>query len=372
MPNAPSRSQATLKFSPQGDFRRTLRTRVDAYFQESGLDSRGYSAMYLKTFTLYAWLLTSYGLLVFAPVPVWVRILAAISLGFASAGIGFSVMHDAGHGAYSKNSRLNQWIFYSLDLLGGSSYMWNHKHNIIHHTYANVAGHDDDIDMGILGRLSPEQPHRAAHRFQHLYVWFLYGLISVKWNFYDDFAVWITGKIGDRTIPRPKGKDAAALILGKLVFYSLAIGIPTALFGFGPTVLFYLLVVSVQGVVLATIFQLAHCVEDASFPVPPENQLMEHDWATHQVLTTVNFAPNNRILSWYVGGLNFQIEHHLFPKICHVHYPALSKIVHQTCSEFALPYNVQPTLFNSIRSHFRFLRAMGRPPLAAAATIIDP
>ncbi|MBA2662763.1 MAG: acyl-CoA desaturase [Bradymonadaceae bacterium] len=322
--------------------------------------------MYIKSVVLFAWFGLAYSIVVFAPVPFFVRLLAVIPLGLAGAGIGFSVMHDAGHGSYSKNSKFNQLMFYSLDFLGGSSYVWRFKHNTLHHTYANIEGHDDDINMGILGRLAEGQRHVAAHRFQHIYVWFLYGMIGVKWHFYDDFATWYAGRLGDREMPRPRGKDAVALIVGKLVFLSVCFVIPSFFHHIGWVILFYLMAAFVEGVALAVVFQLAHCVEEADFPLPDEAMRMQTDWATHQVLTTVDFAPNNRLLSWYVGGLNFQIEHHLFPKITHVHYPAIAEIVRETCNEFAIPYRVQPTFFGGVRSHYRFLRRMGRTPEAGA------
>lgn len=354
-------TSSSLKFNSQGDFRRTLRDRADRYFQESGLDERDQPAMYLKTLMIFTWFVLSYVVLVFVPVPLWGKILAAVSIGFAGAGVGFSIMHDAGHGAYSKNKKINSLVFFSLDLLGGSSYLWNVKHNIIHHSFANVEGHDDDIDMGFLGRLAPEQKRYSFHRFQHIYLWFLYGMMVLKWNFYDDFNKLLRGKIGAREIPPMKKKDLAVFILGKVLFLTYVVIIPTLIYGIGLVFLFYMIATFVKGVVMATVFQLAHCVEEADWPLPDETNRMEHDWATHQVMTTVNFAPKSFFINWYVGGLNYQIEHHLFPRISHIHYPALSKIVAETCEEFGLPYRVQPTFWGGVRSHFRWVRRLGRP-----------
>jgi linoleoyl-CoA desaturase len=338
-----------------------LRKRVDGYFKDTGLDRRDQFSMYLKTVVIYAWLAGSYALMVFAPVPIWARVLAAVSIGFAAAGIGFSVMHDAGHRAYSKNKTLNSLLFLSLDLLGGSSYIWNVKHNIMHHSFANLDGHDDDIDVGALGRMSPEQPRLPFHRFQHLYIWPLYGFLVFKWHFWDDFYCWASGKVGNREMVRPRGMDAARLIGGKLVWFTIAFVIPSLLFPIWGVIAFYLLVSFIQGMVMAVVFQLAHCVEEAQFPPVPEDLQMEADWATHQLMTTVDFGRENRLLSWYIGGLNFQIEHHLFPGISHVHYPAISKIVEETCAEFGVPYAAQPTFLGGIRSHFRHLKKLGRP-----------
>lgn len=359
-------SKKNVKFARQSDFRSALRERVGDYFLSHQTEERDQPAMYVKTLTIFLWFFTSYILLVFAPIPFWGRILAAVSLAFAAAGIGFSVMHDAGHGAYSKRPWVNKTAFFALDFLGGSSYLWNIKHNVLHHSFANIDGHDDDIDIGVLGRLSPEQRYLPFHRFQHFYVWFLYGMMTVKWHLYDDFNKLIQGQIGPRKIPAMKTGDKIIFVAGKLLFVSYAFVIPALVWGIWWTLAFYFLATFVQGVIMGTTFQLAHCVEEAQFPVPCEAARLEHDWATHQVMTTVNFAPKNRLMSWYVGGLNFQIEHHLFPKISHIHYPALSQIVEQTCQDFGLPYRVNRSTRSGIASHFRWLRSLGRGQVVEA------
>lgn len=360
-------SPVHLKFDRSGEFRKVLKSRVDEYFESNQLDQRDQPSHYLKILMVFAWFAGSYGILVFAPIPLWGRILAAISLGFAGAGMGFSVMHDAGHGALSNRPWINRLVFRSLELLGGSSYLWNVKHNVIHHTYANVEGHDDDIDMGVLGRLAPEQPRLPFHALQHFYIWFLYGLMVLKWHFIDDFRVLQRGTIGEKRVPPMKTNDKIIFVGGKLVFLTYAFIIPSIIWGLPLVFAFYLLATFFQGVTMATVFQLAHCIEEAEFPTP-DGDRFEHDWATHQILTTIDFAPRNKLLSWYVGGLNYQIEHHLFPRISHMHYPALAPIVQKTCEEFDLPYQVHPSATQAVRSHFRWLRQMGRPiesPVAA-------
>ena len=248
----------------------------------------------------------------------------------------------------------------SLDLLGGSSYIWARKHNSIHHGYANITGHDDDIDLGLLARLSPHQRRLKFHRLQHFYLWALYGLLPIKWQFYDDFRAMVTGRIGEHQFAHPKGWDLVTFIGGKAVFFSLALVIPLLLHPVWAVLLFYVAASVVQGVVLSVVFQLAHCVEEAAFPLPRKDTgRMEAAWAVHQVEATVDFARRSRLLSWFIGGLNFQIEHHLFPQICHVHYPALSLLVEQTCKEYGLRYVTHETFLAGAASHFRWLRRMG-------------
>ena len=356
------RENQSLKFGARSDFLVVLRGRVDEYFSTTGRSQRDCPRMYIKTAIICGWCIASYVLLVFFAATWWQALPLAVSLGLAMAAVGFNIQHDGGHQAYSNRSWINKLTALTLDMLGGSSYAWDRKHNALHHTYANITGHDDDIDLGILGRLSPHQRHLWFHRLQHIYLWALYGFMAIKWLLYDDFHNMISGKINGHRIARPKGWDLIFFLSGKLFFFSMAFVVPMLLCNIWAVLLFYVVAAFVQGVTLSVVFQLAHCVEDADFPMPESDTgRMGNDWAVHQVETTVDFARKNRLLSWYAGGLNFQIEHHLFPRICHVNYPAISKLVEETCEEFGIKYAVHKTFFAGIASHFRWLRQMGMP-----------
>jgi len=250
----------------------------------------------------------------------------------------------------------------SLDLLGASSYLWDHKHNTIHHTYANIDQHDDDIDVGWLGRLAPGQRRLWFHRLQHYYLWPLYGFLPVKWHLWDDFHTVARGRIGPYRFARPRDGDLWVFIGGKALFFALALGIPALVHPIWLVALMYLGVFWVNGLVLSVVFQLAHVVEEAEFPQPEEatGRVPTH-WAVHQVQTTVNFSRRNHLLTWFVGGLNYQIEHHLFPRICHIHYPRISRLVERACQRHGLPYHAHASVFAAVASHFRWLRHMGRP-----------
>src|SRR5262249_30803924 len=156
------------------------------------------------------------------------------------------------------------------------------------------------------------------------------------------------------------GLDLAIFFGGKLFSLSVVVFIPLFFHAWWIVVLYYLLVTAIMGVLLAVVFQLAHCVEEADFPTPePGTQRIEQAWAEHQVETTVDFARGSWVCCWMLGGLNFQVEHHLFPRICHVHYPALSKLVEEVCREFGVAYRAHATLWAGITSHFRWLKRMG-------------
>jgi linoleoyl-CoA desaturase len=356
----PTAAPGELKFGLSDGFQSELRRRVEEYFQSSGRCQRDCPQMYLKTAIIGGWFVASYALLVFCVGTGWLALPLAILLGLSMAAIGFNIQHDGGHRAYSNRRWINKLMALSLDLLGGSSYIWARKHNSIHHSYANITGHDDDIDLGLLARLSPHQRRLKFHRLQHFYLWALYGLLPIKWQFYDDFRAMVTGRIGEHQFVQPKGWDLVTFIAGKAVFCSLALVIPLLLHPVWAVLLFYTATSVVQGVVLSVVFQLAHCVEEAAFPLPRKDTgWMEAAWAVHQVETTVDFARGSRLLSWFFGGLNFQIEHHLFPQICHVHYPALSLLVEQTCKEYGLRYVTHGTFLAGVVSHFRWLRRMG-------------
>jgi len=355
-----------LAFKGDKDFRRELNTRVNAYFLESGHSRRDVGAWYAKAATILVTFAVSYALLVFFASAWWQAVPLTVALALSVVGIGFNIMHDGGHRAISRHPAVNRLMAHSLDIVGGSSYLWHWKHNVLHHTYANITGHDMDVTLGALARFTPHQPHYAHQRWQHWYVWILYGLLVVKWQFYDDFKVLFTGKIGPHRIRRPRGPDLVMLLLGKLVFVVLAFVIPLSRHPVWEFIPLYALFGVVLGFVLSVVFQLAHVVEEASFPVVAEGEgPIDRSWAEHQVQTTVNFCLGNRAVTWLLGGLNYQIEHHLFPGMSHCNYPALSRIVKPACAEFGLSYSEHASFWAGLRSHARWLKRLGKSEVLA-------
>ena len=362
-PETPAAQKVGVKFKGPDRFVRELRKRVDAYFEQTGKNRRDNALMMFKTATILTVFAATYVLLVFFATTWWMVVPLAVLLGLGMAAIGFNIQHDGSHKAYSDKQWVNRMMALTLDLMGGSSYLWDWKHNSIHHTYPNVHGLDDDINIGFLGRLAPEQPRYWFHRLQGIYLWFLYGFLAIKWHLVDDFYQIAIGRIGGHKIPRPKGKDLMVFIGGKAIFFSIAFVIPMLFHPVWKSLAVYALASFVSGVVLSVVFQLAHCVGDAEFPMPVANDdgklHLSADWAVHQVQTTVDFARNSKLLCWFLGGLNFQIEHHLFHKICHVHYPALSKVVEKTCHDFGVKYTAHRTMVSAVVAHFKWLTFMG-------------
>jgi linoleoyl-CoA desaturase len=363
-----SLSTAGLKFQTDNSFQLALRNRVEAYFRVSGRRQRDCPEMYVKSAILLGAFALSYVLLVFVAEAWWLGVVLAAFLGLVAAAIGFNIEHDGSHQAFSKHAWINKVTAMTLELLGGSSYMWRWKHVLFHHTYVNVHGHDPDINLAPLARLSPHQKRRAHHRWQHLYAWAFYGLLPVKYQLIGDFRNLITGRIGGHPIPRPRGGELAIFVAGKAGFYTLAFGIPLALHSVWTVLACYAIAVFVAGILLSVVFQMAHCVSEAEFPMPATaTGRVERAWAVHQVETTVDFARQSRIAAWLLGGLNFQIEHHLFPRISHVNYPAIAGLVEATCREFGIRYAEHPTCWAGLVSHFRWLRKMGMPDAGRSA-----
>jgi len=350
-----------IAYAPRTPFRDELETEATAFFERRGIPRQGSHALWLKTAVLGAWLTGSYALLVFVASQPWLAVLSTVSLACAMAGIGFNVQHDGGHRAYAVSATVNRGMAFSLDLLGGSSYFWHYKHGIAHHGYPNIAGSDDDVHLGVLGRLTPHDRRLGFHRFQHLYIWLLYAFLALKWQLLDDFRSIIKPGVADTRVPRPARGEHALFWSGKILFFGLALALPMFFHPWPSVVFFFLLTGAILGVLLGVVFQLAHCLGEATFANPPlPDQVIDRDWATHQVEATVDFAPHNRILTWFIGGLNFQIEHHLFPRVCHTHYPALSKMVERVCLKHGVRYATHPSATAALRSHYRWLRKLGR------------
>ena len=362
LPQVPVPGHKAVTFGQDKSFQKELQKRVDAYFETSGKPRRDSPWMYFKAGFFLLSFFSAYILLVFYVTNLWVALPLAVLIGLSTAGIGFNIMHDAGHGSLSRHGWVNNLMARSLDMIGGCAYLWHWKHGIFHHTWVNITGHDVDVEMNNLGRLTPHQPRLFFHRYQHWYIWFLYGLMAIKWQLLDDFRDLISGHIGPHRIKRPQGWSLLGIIAGKVVFFSLAFGIPLLFHPVIHVISFYLLISTVLGMVMGVVFQLAHCVEEADFQLPDSKTgRMEKGWAEHQVQTTVNFCRNNPLITFFLGGLNFQVEHHLFPKISHVNYPALSRVVRETCQEYGIPYHEHRTFLAGMASHFRWLRKMGQP-----------
>ncbi len=341
-----------------------LNSEIERYFAENNLSKKGNLHLYLKGIFFVASIIYCYIQLVFfTPESLFFNILLCVFAGFTLAFIGFNVMHDACHGSFSEHKKINEAFSYSMNLLGSCAYIWKVKHNLVHHSFTNIDGIDADIIQTKLLRFAPSQQKRAIHRYQHLYGLFLYGVSYITWIFFNDFEKYFKQKVHVTPIARFDAKQKAIFWLSKLYFLAVYLAIPIYFLGFTTALLGFLIVSVACGVMLSVVFQLAHVVEKTEFEDATDTTLfLEAEWAEHQLNTTANFATDNSVVSWFLGGLNFQIEHHLFPYISHVHYPKIQPIVQRICAEYGVEYRQYPTLGNALVSHYKMMKILGNMP----------
>ena len=344
------------------EFYPTLRKRVDEYFSKHNLSTHANGAMVFKTIFILGVFIASYVLVIIGILPLWAMLISILIHGFFTALVGFNISHDAVHGSYSSNVRLNKILGTTFNFAGTSDYIWKIKHNIVHHTFTNIPEHDDDIDQIGLIRIEQSRKLKWYHRFQHYYVFLLYCFTTIVWVFVNDYKNFFRKKWGYyENNKHPKGAFLR-IISYKAIYYFCYLVLPFLVMNIAWywILVGFVLMHAIQGLTLAIVFQLAHVVEDAAFPTLDENDKVENNWAVHQLYTTVDFARNSPLVRFLVGGLNFQVEHHLFPKICHIHYKKIAPIVKQTAEEFNLPYLESKTFGGALLSHIRLMRKLGR------------
>ena len=344
--------------------------RVHAYFEDNHLSTKANAAMITKTVIMFAVTFGAYGLILSGVFGPWAMLGLAVLMGVGTAGLGFCVGHDALHGAYASRQWINRLLGYTFDVIGANGYMWTLTHNVIHHTYTNIHGIDDDLDASPLLRLSPQAPLRAVHRYQHLYGFAAYAFSSLSWAFVKDYQQFLKRPLGPFRNPIHPRSEVVNLFVMKAFCYTYTLVIPLWVLPipFWQFMVGFFAMHATAGLILGVVFQLAHVVEPTEHPVPDDQGRIEQAWMIHQMETTANFAEGNRALSWYVGGLNHQIEHHLFPKVCSIHYPKMSGIVREVAAGHGVPYHYHDTLSAAIRSHYRMLRSLGNPATPISVT----
>jgi linoleoyl-CoA desaturase len=353
-----------IKYSrKQLDFSTDLRNSVNEYFSKNNIQPYGNGMIYIKTIFMTLLYLIPYILMVSGFITSVPLVLASwVVMGFGMSGLGMVTMHDANHGSFSKNQRVNKFFGNSLYLLGGFPPNWRYQHNTLHHGFTNIEGHDEDIAPPGILRFSPHRPLKKMHRYQHIYAWFFYCLMTISWIVTKDFKRLQKYKdSGTKVSKRSYNKLFIELIIAKVVYYSIFLVIPLLAI----SVAWYWIVAGFMlmhftgGLVLSSIFQTAHVVPSSEYPVPDDEGEIENNWAVHQLYTTCDYSPKSVVFSWLVGGLNYQVEHHLFPNISHIHYKAISAIVKSKAKEHGLPYHVNKTFFEAVWQHMKMLKFLG-------------
>jgi linoleoyl-CoA desaturase len=360
-------STERISFDSGGEFMRETRREVEAYLACRATRRAAYIRLYAKVPIAVGLMALSWSLLLFGPAGLVLTPLAFAGLVLGAVLTGFCVQHDANHGASFRSTRYNHLLGWSSDaLLGISSYAWRVRHNVAHHTYTNVDGHDGDITQMPVARLVRAQPSKPWYRFQHLYLWPLYGLMGLRLQAIGDFTTLRRGRIARTTLRAPRRWDLAGFIAGKLTFLSWALLIPLLLYPWWIVLLSFLGTSLVLSLTMVLIFQLAHCVEEAADASADELRAQRQVWAVHQVESTVDFCPRNPVLTWLLGGLNYQIEHHLFPAMPRNQVRAAHRIVREFCGEVGVSY-YETSVIQSYRELLGFLHWVGQPLRTAEA-----
>lgn len=337
-----------------------LKKEVEKYFKDNQLKPTGDIKLYSKTILGIGAAVFLYLFLLLANYSVAEGILLSVFFGFALVFIAFNTMHDACHESFSGRKKVNMFMSYTMNALGGNAFLWKIKHNILHHTYTNVEGVDDDISQHPFLRFCQLQKRFRFHKYQFIYMFFLYAIMSFTWMTFFDFRKYFSKRINTTTINKIDTKDHFVFWISKLLYAFFYVAIPVSFVGFEAWLVGFAIMHVTIGMSLSIVFQLAHIVENTTFEgAENKPKLIDVPWAVHEVKTTSNFAPHNGVATFLLGGLNFQIEHHLFPRVSHIHYPAISKIVKEQCFVFNLPYNYYPTMFAAIKSHIRVMRKLG-------------
>tara|TARA_B100000780_G_scaffold86812_1_gene59689 strand:+ start:10325 stop:11419 length:1095 start_codon:yes stop_codon:yes gene_type:complete len=358
-----------LRFSKKDSkrFFITLNKRVNDHFKNLNIAKTGNWKLYIKTLIMFSLFISPYFLILFTDFDSWIKIGLCVIMGIGMAGVGMNVMHDGNHGSFSKKNWINKLMGSSIYILAGNVHNWKVQHNMLHHTYTNIHGHDEDLEAGRIIRFSKHSKWSPLHRFQHIYSVFLYGLLTINWSITTDIKQtrkYLKRKITYRKKLQPL-RQWLILILTKLLYFGIWIIIPIIFLDleWWKILLGFFVMHYTAGLILSLVFQLAHIIEDTQMPLPDKDTgTMKNTWAIHQLFTTVNFATNNNFINWFTGGLNHQIEHHIFPHISHIHYTGIAKIVKKTAKEFNLPYIEYKNTRRALLSHFKYLKEMGLQP----------
>ena len=348
----------------QPEFYKVLRQRVNSYFKDNNISKHANWNMIIKTIFMVSLYTIPLVLMIGGMINnVWVMLLMWTIMGFAMAGIGLSIMHDANHESYSRNPLVNNALGFILNYIGGYHPNWKIQHNVLHHSYTNVDGYDEDIEKQGLVRFSPTQERKNIFKYQVYYIPFLYGILTLYWFVFKDIEQTVRynkmGLLKTQNLTLKKALTQIFLFKTLYVIVTLVLPIYFLPFAWWQVLIGFLIMQFIAGMILALIFQSAHVIEETEFYEVDEHGGVENNWAIHQMRTTANFANGSIFFSWFVGALNYQIEHHLFPNICHVHYKDIAKIVKETAEEFDVPYHHHTTFLGALKSHFKLLNDLG-------------
>ncbi|MDH5365828.1 MAG: fatty acid desaturase [Cyclobacteriaceae bacterium] len=343
------------------EFYITAKKRVNDYFMEIGEIGKKNIFLYFKAILFLSIHVILY-LLLLKSENIWIAASCMILMGPMSILIGINIAHDGAHGAISKYKIVNKFFLSLLDFLGANSYMWKNRHVHSHHLYPNILNSDADLKQNPLIRIFPNDELKSYHRYQYLYAPFLYLLYTMNWLLFRDFHDFTAEKIGSFKIKQHPKNEFLKLLLFKSIYLSYILIVPVIYsnLSISAIILSYILMNFSASILITLALIPSHVAENSLFPLPDEKGMMPNSWSHHQVLTIIDFATKNRFLNFFFGGFNHHVAHHLFPKICHIHYPKITPIIKQTAQEFGLKYNYEDSFINAYISHFKLLKNNGK------------
>ncbi len=346
---------------PNADFQSTLKARVQSYLATKKAGGKATPFMWFKVaFFIVAYLgMLGNLVLVRHSLPVTLLLIAVESM--LIVGLAYNVSHDAVHGALSEKRWVNEVFYYlTFNLFGPNAYLWRNRHVVMHHSAVNVPGFDFNIEAAKILRFAPTQEWRPYHRFQHLYAPFAYLVFTFHWVFIKDFKMLFLDRIGNVAEIRHPLARILELVAWKIVHVCIFIVTPTLALGvpLWQVLLAYLFFQFLTSFQFVLTFTGSHLNEGMVFvAASPENQI-RHSFLEHAILTSLDFHPTSPVLSFWLGGFNSHVAHHMFPNVCSVHYPELSRIIQRTSAEYGLPYK-QISIDKLFVRHFRYLKQMG-------------
>ena len=347
----------------QKQFALAVRKNVNNYFRDNGISIKGNLRLTIQTVIMLSLYIIPFVFIFIIPMNAWVAMVLVTVMGAGMAGIGMCVMHDAVHGSYSNKEWINKMLGGTLYLLGSNVFNWKIQHNYLHHAYTNIEGYDQDIASRGPIRLSQYAPLKKIHRYQYVHAFFFYGLMTISKLVKDFTQLLEYNKEGiSRQYHINPVSEYIRMVFVKIIYLFIFIGLPVLFtsFSWWQVLLGFFIMHWVAGCILSTVFQMAHVVEGTEQLMPNAEGIIEREWAVHELRTTSDFARNNLFLEYYVGGLNFQIEHHLFPNISHIHYRRIAPVVEKTAKEFGYDYNLKPTFRKALYSHILRLKELGK------------
>lgn len=341
-------------------FYQTVSERIEQYFNTSQNSRLANPFFYLKASILVAFYLGCYWVLLKCESTLY-AVIAMICMGPLAILIGINVAHDAAHSAISSKAWVNRTFLHLFDMLGANSYMWRMRHVFSHHSFPNILHEDADLKQNPLVRIFPTDVLHKIHKYQFIYAPFLYLLYTINWLYFRDFKDFKARKIGSLTHPRHPSWEWIKLFLFKSLYLFAMIVLPLAISPLTSAwfIVGFLCMNFAASITITLALIPSHVAEHSRFPLPDNEGLMPHSWSHHQVLTVIDFATQNWMLNLLFGGFNHHVTHHLFPGICHVHYPKLTPIIAQTCREYGLDYRHESSFLNAYFAHYRLLKNNG-------------